>query len=75
MTRLTEMRIIVPFADAPEDLQRLTGLQRLALDYRPRHKHPEEATYYPFVFPEAATITKLSFTIGEVVRNSLLHDA
>ena len=60
MTRLTELHIRVPFVNKQEDLQGLTRLQRLTLNYE-----PENDSSYPFVFPEAARITKLGFYIGE----------
>ena len=66
MTRLTELHIRVPFINKQEDLQGLTLLQRLALDYEPkRGSNPPGTTYHPFVNPEAATITKLRFYIGK----------
>ena len=70
MVRLTELHIHIPLIHE-EDLQGLTRLQRLALQYAPamechmKHIYPPGTTYHPFVFPEAASITWLRFTFGE----------
>lgn len=63
MTRLTELNIHVTlFIDKQENLHGLTRLQRLSLKYEPGLElHPPGTTYHPFVFPEAASITKLRF--------------
>ena len=68
MTRLTELRIMVPFPDKQGDLQGLTCLQRLALHYDlKRFDEPPRTTNYPFLFPEAAAITKLRLTVVDEV--------
>ena len=60
MTRLTELHIRVPFINKQEDLQGLTRLQNLALDYELNGRsHPPGTIYHPFVFPEAANIYKI----------------
>ena len=64
MTWLTELHIQVPFVNQQQDLQGLTRLQRLALDHEWR-SHPPGSTYHPFVFPQAASITKLRFYVGK----------
>ena len=72
MTRLTELRIMVPFANEKTNVERLTRLQSLILDYEPeRWDLPLGTTYHPFVFPEAATITKLHFNILQEVGSPL----
>ena len=65
MTRLIELHIRIPFVNKQEDLQGLTRLQRLALDFEYEVDHPPGTTFHPFVFPEAASITKLRFYNGE----------
>ena len=64
MTQLTELCAIVPFAHEQGDLQSLADLRRLALESLPPQQGlPDSTTYHPFVFPEAASITKLSMNM------------
>ena len=66
MTRLTELHIKILFINKQQDLQGLTRLQSLALDYEfEKHLQPPGTIFHPFVFPEAASITKLLFYNGE----------
>ena len=73
MTQLTELHVMVPFVHEQGDLQSLTGLRRLALDYLPyRWGYRDETTYHKFMFPEAASITKLRLSMHPEVGSSPL---
>ena len=72
MTRLTELHIKVPSVNKQEDLQGLTRLKSLALDYEPESR-PQGTTCHAFVFPEAASITKLRLYIGNEAKEVRIH--
>ena len=63
MTRLTELCATIPFVHEQGDLQSLTRLRHLALDYVPYQRGFDSTTYYPFVFPDAARINNLLMII------------
>ena len=67
MTSLTELHMTVPFAHKHINVQGLACLQCLHLDYKPDSWNDPETTYHPFLFPEAATITKLHLVITDKV--------
>ena len=71
MTQLTELWAMAPFAHQQGDLQTLTRLQQLALDFLPcRWGPPDRTTCHPFIFPEAAGITKLRLSMHPEVGSS-----
>ena len=72
MTQLTELHVMVPFAHEQGDLQSLTRLQHLVLEYCPdRWGAPRIYSWEPPpIIPEGVSLTKLRLTVNPEVGSS-----